>query len=718
MRGTPVVAALSGAIAILVTIVIVGDTSGDGSPPAAPEAVPTATPIGAPGASNTPTPAETTTATPSATVTPEPSPEPTADASPERTEAARYRDAISARDGGDLDTAVAELSVIAEGRGVLAPSARFRLAQALATAGDDEAAVEAFERALADPARPSTLRPLGRREGAASLAALHRLDEAIEWLDAVVSDRAASSSDQTFAQWERAQLLRAIEDPVWGDVAVAIVVQSPGHPVASMALDELEAAELPVPALPAAYTRYLARQNDVATARYEAILDDVDTPPDAATAGVAWFYLGALAERVPDRGAAIEAYGQSLAVDPTGSRADDAAYWRRRVAEEDGDFVTAAAAFDLLVTAYPGSRFVSDGATRGALALLSSGDEAGALDRLAAIALGAGAADASGRAAAARWYELIAGPEARLAAGVPAASEIDSRSLGAILERAGATALDTPLVEPFALPDAGLDAIGSWLTSQYGAAPATNGLDAELFELIAPALLDAGERALARALVLQELNAIESAHAQIELSQHASGLGLDDVALIATIRLLSPLPTETRLETPLDLERLAYPAPWHELVIAASEEFEVPPLLLLALARQESAFEPDVISPAGAVGLTQVIPPTGVQIAAVLDESWTRPASLTEPETSLRYGAAYLSAQLEAFDGNVFAALAAYNAGPSNARRWLDAQLLPGADGYVQTIDFEGTRRYVTTVIEQYAWYRYLYEVAELPSIR
>ena len=128
MRGTLVVAALSGAIAILVTIVIVGDTSGDGSPPAAPEAVPTATPIGAPDASNTPTPAETTTATPSATVTPEPSPEPTADASPERTEAARYRDAISARDGGDLDTAVAELSVIAEGRGVLAPFARFRLA--------------------------------------------------------------------------------------------------------------------------------------------------------------------------------------------------------------------------------------------------------------------------------------------------------------------------------------------------------------------------------------------------------------------------------------------------------------------------------------------------------------------------------------------------------------------------------------------------------------
>jgi soluble lytic murein transglycosylase len=304
---------------------------------------------------------------------------------------------------------------------------------------------------------------------------------------------------------------------------------------------------------------------------------------------------------------------------------------------------------------------------------------------------------------------------------VPAASAIDTRSLAAILEQAGPAALDAPLLETLALSGTGIDlgAIDDWLTAEYGPPAVTTALYEELFDDISPALIEAGERVLARALALEQLDALAGApHAQTELSSRVSELALDDVALIAAIRLLSPLPTETRLDTPIDLERLAYPAPWSELVIAASEEFAVPSLLLLALIRQESAFEPDVVSPAGAIGLTQVIPPTGVQIAAALDESWDGPASLTEPETSLRYGAAYLSAQLETFNGNMFAALDAYNAGPTNAWRWLDAQVLEGSDGYVEAIDFEETRRYVTSVVEQYAWYRYLYGAAEAPAIR
>ena len=118
------------------------------------------------------------------------------------------------------------------------------------------------------------------------------------------------------------------------------------------------------------------------------------------------------------------------------------------------------------------------------------------------------------------------------------------------------------------------------------------------------------------------------------------------------------------------------------------------------------------------MGLTQVIPSTGVEIASSLGEDWAGPVSLTDPQTSLRYGAAYLSAQLERFDDNVFAALAAYNAGSTNAQRWLDSQVESVTDGYVQAIDFEETRRYVTNVIEQYVWYSYVYGVAEQPSIR
>ena len=143
----------------------------------------------------------------------------------------------------------------------------------------------------------------------------------------------------------------------------------------------------------------------------------------------------------------------------------------------------------------------------------------------------------------------------------------------------------------------------------------------------------------------------------------------------------------------------------------------LPPLLLLALVRQESAYNPDAVSFANAIGLTQVIPPTGQQIANSLGVPW-RLSDLLIPERSLRFGASYLAEQIERFDGNILAALAAYNGGPRNADRWLAAQWWPGAAGYIATIDFSETRRYVERVIEQYAWYRYLYAGAPAPAMR
>ena len=81
----------------------------------------------------------------------------------------------------------------------------------------------------------------------------------------------------------------------------------------------------------------------------------------------------------------------------------------------------------------------------------------------------------------------------------------------------------------------------------------------------------------------------------------------------------------------------------------------------------------------GVIGLTQVIPPTGAQIARSL--GLDGPTDLAQPATSLRFGAHYLAVQLGRFDGDVFMALAAYNGGPENAARWGDDQRLPGADG-------------------------------------
>ena len=76
------------------------------------------------------------------------------------------------------------------------------------------------------------------------------------------------------------------------------------------------------------------------------------------------------------------------------------------------------------------------------------------------------------------------------------------------------------------------------------------------------------------------------------------------------------------------------------------------------------------------------------------------PKSLFEPETSLRFGARYLAAQIERFDDNVLAALAAYNDGPVNAQRWLDGQRIEGPDGHIIAIQFDETALYLQLVLK------------------
>lgn len=104
---------------------------------------------------------------------------------------------------------------------------------------------------------------------------------------------------------------------------------------------------------------------------------------------------------------------------------------------------------------------------------------------------------------------------------------------------------------------------------------------------------------------------------------------------------------------------------------AAAEGVELP--FLLAVASVESSGRPDAVSRAGAVGLMQLLPTTGLEMS--LEEGSSRP-DLSDPATSLRLGARYLRRQLDAFAGHAAAkelALCAYNAGPGNVATWIEA---------------------------------------------
>ncbi len=133
------------------------------------------------------------------------------------------------------------------------------------------------------------------------------------------------------------------------------------------------------------------------------------------------------------------------------------------------------------------------------------------------------------------------------------------------------------------------------------------------------------------------------------------------------------------------------------------------PALVWALMREESGFRPAVASPAGAIGLMQLMPETASRVAAQTGLAGYAESRLVDPATNIRLGTAYLARLLKDFGGRASAAIGSYNAGPGAVKRWLAAQ--PGLpdDEWVESIPYRETRNYVRRVLRSRHVYRELY---------
>jgi soluble lytic murein transglycosylase len=170
------------------------------------------------------------------------------------------------------------------------------------------------------------------------------------------------------------------------------------------------------------------------------------------------------------------------------------------------------------------------------------------------------------------------------------------------------------------------------------------------------------------------------------------------------------LPWEKRREHVDDFRYLMYPLPFPAKVFDAAAQSEVPAHLIYAIMREESRFETDAISRAGAVGLMQLMPDTARRVAKRKELGADVHERLDDPEVNVVIGTWYASDLLRAGDGSVAWMLAAYNAGPIAARRWLE----PGVTGddaiaAVESIDYRETRGYVKRVVESANVYQALY---------
>ncbi len=149
------------------------------------------------------------------------------------------------------------------------------------------------------------------------------------------------------------------------------------------------------------------------------------------------------------------------------------------------------------------------------------------------------------------------------------------------------------------------------------------------------------------------------------------------------------------------------PRPYHESVRAIAKEYNLDPNLLLAVMRVESVYQKRIISYAGALGLMQIMPRTGTLIARKMGADYFTTADLLDPDTNIKFAAWYLASLLKRFDGALPLAIAAYNGGPHNVRKWLTlySDTMP-LDVFLEHIPFSQTHRYVRRVLTHYAEYR------------
>lgn len=149
-----------------------------------------------------------------------------------------------------------------------------------------------------------------------------------------------------------------------------------------------------------------------------------------------------------------------------------------------------------------------------------------------------------------------------------------------------------------------------------------------------------------------------------------------------------------------------FPLAYRDAVLSQATASAVAPAWIYAVIRQESAFRANARSPVGALGLMQIMPATGHQIAQELREPLSADPPLLQPETSIRYGAHYLRHLLERLQDNPVLATAAYNAGPNKVGQWLPTANTIPADVWTETIPYRETRAYVQRVLEYLAIYQ------------
>lgn len=398
-------------------------------------------------------------------------------------------------------------------------------------------------------------------------------------------------------------------------------------------------------------------------------------------------WRAALIEYQADRFAAAAQNFIALAETyPAASTADDALHWAGLALYLNGDFAGAEKAWQSLLTNYPASEFARAASYWQAKTLLTQNDRVQAEPLLGQLA-----------AQPFNFYGLRA---ADLLAGQHAAAS---------------TALNLSAPSPAEQTEA-----EAWLANWLGLSRTANlrqldlQLQADPDFIRAEALFAVGLRAEA----LTEYETLrntwaDNPAAQYQLALHFQDRGAYRLSILAAQQLVQLSPATDPASVPIFIRRLIYPIYYQDLIVAQAEALDLDPALVFALIRQESLFEPDANSYADARGLMQIMPATGDDIANRTNTENYALQNLWLPYYNIEFGAWYIKQMLNFVDGNPFAALAAYNAGPGRVQEWITFTGADDLDIFTAVIPLTEPQEYIRRIYLNLAAYREIYSSGE-----
>lgn len=259
-----------------------------------------------------------------------------------------------------------------------------------------------------------------------------------------------------------------------------------------------------------------------------------------------------------------------------------------------------------------------------------------------------------------------------------------------------------------------------WAEKRLGEPPSTLSISAAETSLPPPPMAPITESHYIKSLELRQIGLLEFAQRELDMVRENSPSDPSNVAFF-----LNEYPQveghhrALRFAQSIGVSggsrwRYLYPQAYWRTVSTEAQQKRLDPYLVLSIMRQESVFDPDVVSPAQAYGLMQLLPSTAARVSGMTSEA---DLPLSDPTFNIQTGTTYLRQLLDRYGENFVLAVAAYNSGEEAVDRW--RRRYPGlaADEFVEHISYRETRNYVRQVMNNYRTYLRLYGSGSMPDV-